>query len=224
MRRAKQVEYVAISCCFASRICQLKVKILHLTVIISVSLSSTITFFTKTNGYLLVPNIGVSRSKTISFAKCDFGAGRWTIWPSSRSNKSWQGITCGDHLKSFRNITSASSAPIQAKLVVAGLVNVCKMLFSGFKRKFFPQFAGPVSNIFLYLPVLCKTALLLHEQMTCTRCPCVLVAPLPMHAIVTLAYTCMALPLPLEVFPNKTSLHAPEPWLLPFPRRFLELR
>ena len=152
MRRAKQVEHATISCCFASGICQLRVKVLHLTVIISVSLSSTIPFFTKTNGYLLVANIGVSRSKTISFAKCDFGSGRWTNWPSSRSNKSCQGIPCGDHLKSFRNITSASSAPIQAKLVVAGLVNVWKMLFSGFKRTVFPQFAGPVSIIFLYLP------------------------------------------------------------------------
>ena len=50
-------------------------KVLHLTVIISVSLSSTIPFSTKTNGYLLVANIGVSRPKTMSFAKCDFGAG-----------------------------------------------------------------------------------------------------------------------------------------------------
>ena len=62
MRRAKQVEHATISCCFASGICQLRVKVLHLTVIISVSLSSTIPFFTKTNGYLLVANIGVSRS------------------------------------------------------------------------------------------------------------------------------------------------------------------
>ena len=128
MRRAKQVEHATISCCFASGICQFRVKVLHLTVIISVSLSSTIPFFTKTNGYFLVANIGVSRSKTISFAKCDFGAGRWTNWPSSRSNKSCQGITCSDHLKSFRNINSASSAPIQAKLVVAGLVNAVAQL------------------------------------------------------------------------------------------------
>ena len=107
MRRAKQVEHATISCCFASGICQLRVKVLHLTVIISVSLSSTIPFFTKTNGYLLMANIGVSRSKTISFAKCDFGAGRWTNWPSSRSNKSCQGITCGDHLKYYLSLLSS---------------------------------------------------------------------------------------------------------------------
>ena len=112
-------------CCFASGICQLKVKVLHLTVIISVSLSSTIPFFTKTNGYSLVANTGVSASKTISFVKCDFGAGRWTNWPSSRSNKSCQGITCGDHQKSFRNITSASSAPIKGKLNCCGRIGEC---------------------------------------------------------------------------------------------------
>lgn len=31
MRRAKQVEHATISCCFASGICQLRVKVLHLT-------------------------------------------------------------------------------------------------------------------------------------------------------------------------------------------------
>ena len=38
MRRAKQVEHAAISRCFASGICQLKVKVLYLTVMICVSL------------------------------------------------------------------------------------------------------------------------------------------------------------------------------------------
>ena len=57
-----------------------------------------------------------------------------------------------DQRKSFKKITSQSSAPTHVKLVVAGLVNVWKIKFSGFRMKVFPQFAGPVSNMFRYFP------------------------------------------------------------------------
>ena len=44
---------------------------------------------------------------------------------------------CGDHLKSLRNTTSASAAPTQAKVVVAGLVKVLNTIFKGLSKNVF---------------------------------------------------------------------------------------
>ena len=139
MRRAKQVVHAAISCCFASSICQLKVKVLHHFCLPLVNHS-----IPYENQCILA--CGKYWRVTIeNHILCEMWFRwryRWTNWPSSRSNKSCQAVTCGNHLKSYRNITSVSSAPIKAKLVVAGLVNVCKMLFSGFKREVFFTIRG----------------------------------------------------------------------------------
>jgi len=40
----------------------------------------------------------------------------------------------------------------QAKLVVAGLLKVCKIEFSGLRMNVFPQFAGPLSKMLQYFP------------------------------------------------------------------------
>ena len=61
-----------------------------------------------------VAKIGVSLSKHMSFAKCDFGAGKWTVCPSSNNSISFQAKTSVLQRKSFRNKTSAFSAPTQA--------------------------------------------------------------------------------------------------------------
>ena len=66
--------------------------------------------------------------------------------------KSCQGIICADHRKSFKNTTSASSAPIQANVVDAGFVNVLKILFSGFNKNVLAQLQGPLRYRFRYFP------------------------------------------------------------------------
>ena len=100
-----------------------------------------------------VQNIGVSLVSEISFAKWVFGAGKCTTWPSSISNKSCHGLTCGDHRKSFKKIHSAFWTPTQAKLPEAGLQKVSKIKVKGLSKKVFPQFAFPVIIMFRYLPL-----------------------------------------------------------------------
>ena len=57
--------------------------------IISVSLSSMAPLLTKITSFFPVAEIGVSLSKTMSFAECDFGDGKCTNCPSSNNNKSF---------------------------------------------------------------------------------------------------------------------------------------
>ena len=102
-----------------------------------------------------VHDIGVSLVSEISSAKWVFGAGKCTTWPSSISNKSCHGMTCGDHRKSFKKIHSAFWTPTQAKLPEAGLQKVSKIKVNGLRKKVFPQFACPVSIMFRYLPLPC---------------------------------------------------------------------
>ena len=97
---------------------------IHRNLIISVSPSSTHPFLTNVSVCFVVQKMGVSPSKFTSMAKWLFGASRWTTWPSNMSKKSCHAMICGDHRQSFKKIISAFSAPTQAKLEVAGLVNV----------------------------------------------------------------------------------------------------
>ena len=81
------------------------------------------------------------------------GAGKCTISPSSNRSMSAHAIMEGFHRKSFNIIISASSAPTQAKVPVAGLQKVPYMLFNGASTKLFPQLATPCINRFLYFPL-----------------------------------------------------------------------
>ena len=121
--------------------------------IIPHSRSSTIPFLMYISLCFPVQNIGVSLVSEISFAKWVFGAGKCTTWPSSISNKSCHGITCGDHRKSCKKIHSAFWTPTQAKLPEAGLQKVSKIKVKGLSKKVFPQFAFPVIVMFQYLPL-----------------------------------------------------------------------
>ena len=63
---------------------------------------------------------------------------RWYS-PSRRSSKSFQNINSLFHLKSYKTMTSAGSAPTKAYLAFAGLANVRKMILSRFNRNVLPQ-------------------------------------------------------------------------------------
>ena len=67
--------------------------------------------------------IGVSAVNSRSLLKWLFGTGRCMQCPSSVNSKSCHWMIWGFHLKSLRKMTSAFSAPTQAKVNVAGLVN-----------------------------------------------------------------------------------------------------
>jgi len=102
-------------------LCQMNCR--HLTAIISVSTSSIAPALINTRACLLVATTGVSPSNATSFAKCVFGAGKWTNPPSSSNNRSCHGISCWFHRKSFREMIAAFSAPSQANVLVAGFEN-----------------------------------------------------------------------------------------------------
>ena len=122
--RAKHEEHASISCFWSCGIWCPRENHIRWTLIISVSPSSTHPFLTNVSGCFVVQKMGVSPSKFTSMAKWLFGASRWTTWPSNMSKKSCHAMICGDHRQSFKKIISAFSAPTQAKLEVAGLVNV----------------------------------------------------------------------------------------------------
>ena len=95
--------------CSCSGIWEKKINSCQRTRIISVSFSSIQPALMKSNSCFAVQRIGVSVSNTRSFAKCDLGVGKGTVWPSKRSNNE-------NHLK---KIISADSAPTHAKLLLA---------------------------------------------------------------------------------------------------------
>ncbi len=74
------------------------------------------------------------------------------MWPSRSNRKSFQEIISGLHRKSFKYITSLSSAPTQAYLSTAGLTNVVNKWHNGSKRKVFPVQVRPTSNKFRNFP------------------------------------------------------------------------
>ncbi len=74
------------------------------------------------------------------------------MWPSRSNRKSFQEIISGLHRKSFKYITSLSSAPTQAYLSTAGLTNVVNKSHNGSKRKVFPVQVRPTSNKFRNFP------------------------------------------------------------------------
>ena len=96
----------------------------HQTYIISVSrLSLMLCFPTNSFFALLVAKIGMSVLMQTSVANWFFGDGNFTGSPSRRSSKSFQQINSLLHLKSCKIINSALSAPTQAYLSFAGLLN-----------------------------------------------------------------------------------------------------
>ena len=56
----------------------------------------------------------------------------------------------------FKKMTSAFSAPTQAKVDEAGLLNALKTTFKGFRINVFPVFVGPFIRIFLNFPLPCS--------------------------------------------------------------------
>ena len=73
-------------------------------------------------------------------------------WPSNSSSISLHGRMRGDHLKSFRKMTSLSSTPSHAYEQVAGDRTVLNSTLSGSSIHVSPQFAGPVIYTFRPLP------------------------------------------------------------------------
>ena len=134
-------------------ICFRNWKECHRTAIISVSRSSITPALTYTKSCFVVQKMGVSASNSRSLQKWDFGAGRCTGCPSSINSKSCHWMIWWFHLKSFKKITSAFSAPTQAKVDEAGLLNDLKTTFKGFRRNVLPVFAGPVIKMFLCFPL-----------------------------------------------------------------------
>ena len=84
-----------------------------------------------------------------------FGAGSFTVVPSSKSSISCQGIKSLDHLKSLSKNTFAFSDPTQAYLSLAGFSNMLSLKISlrGFSINVFAQLVGPVIMRFLFLPL-----------------------------------------------------------------------
>ena len=73
----------------------LKIKNLHLTFIISDSVSSRMEPFTNAIGAFAVAKIGVSLLNSMSWLYAVFGAAKWTMWPANSSRKSLHGIMVG---------------------------------------------------------------------------------------------------------------------------------
>ena len=121
---AKQCSHGLRRSCWLWGICFQKWKKRHLTSIISVFARSMLPPLTRTSGAPEVAKIGVSLLSSISRWQKFLGAGRCTVSPSSACRRSAQAIMVGLHLKSFKKMTSASSAPIHANEPVAELQKV----------------------------------------------------------------------------------------------------
>ena len=67
----------------------------------------------------VVAKIGVSLQNSISWLYVVFGAAKWTTWPNNNNNMLCHGSMTGDHLKSFKKITSLFSTPSHAYEQVA---------------------------------------------------------------------------------------------------------
>lgn len=121
---AKQWPHGTSSCCSSAGIWLQKWKNFHLTFIICVLVLSIDPPFIKTRGASEVAKNGVSLLSSKSLEQTFLGAGRWTVSPSKACKKSAHAIIFGCQRKSFRKISSASSAPSHANDPVAGLQNV----------------------------------------------------------------------------------------------------
>ena len=119
---AKHLGQGIISFCSCCEILWWNSNIFLRTSIISVSRWSLMLFF-PTIFDLLVAKIGMSVLMQTSVANWFFGDGNFTGSPSRRSSKSFQQINSLLHLKSCKIINSALSAPTQAYLSFAGLLN-----------------------------------------------------------------------------------------------------
>ena len=100
---------------------------------------------------LLVAKIGMPILMQTSVGNWFFGDGNFTGLPSKRSSKSFQQINWLLHLKFCKTMTSALSAPTQAYLSFAGLLNTWWMISTSFNMKLLPQFAGSIIMTFLNL-------------------------------------------------------------------------
>ena len=87
------------------------------------------------------------------FRKVILWSGQWTFWPSNKRRNSSHWNSSRLHLRLLIRIISASSEPTHANLPRAGLQNVLKMSHKGCSRKVFPQFVGPISKMFLKVPL-----------------------------------------------------------------------
>ena len=94
MSRAKQCAQGGTLRCSSSGIGEAKENTRQRTLIICVSRSSTNPPLAKTSSCFAVQNTGVSPPKTRSLANRVFGAGKCTVWPSSKSSKSCHGRIC----------------------------------------------------------------------------------------------------------------------------------
>ena len=110
---------------------------------ILVSCSTIIPFLINFISSLDVAKIDVSADSNISCMKCVLRTGGCTSSPSRRSNRSCQSISWDLQWNSLRNMTSASSVPIQANDDVAGLSNVLNNSLIGFSINDFLQLVRP---------------------------------------------------------------------------------
>ena len=102
--------------------------------IISVSLSSRVLCFPTNSIFaLLIAKIGMSVLMQTSVENWFLGDGSFTFSLSRRNGKSFQHISSLHHLKSCKTITSAWSAPTEAYLSSAGLVNAWFFFHSQWK-------------------------------------------------------------------------------------------
>ena len=125
---------------FSGAITEWKVNTLHRDFMISFSnLPGRLYFPRKVISHLEVANTAVSLSILISHEKWFLGAGSLTWPPSSSNSRLFHSINSGDHLKSFKKIISASSAPTQAYISESGFAKVLNIDSSGFSRNVLPQ-------------------------------------------------------------------------------------
>ena len=83
-----------------------------------------------------------------------FSVRKRTGCPSNNSSsRSDHGIICGINLKSFKNMTSQSSASSHVYLRFEGLENVSNMCCTGAKRIVFLQFEEPTRIMLHFLPL-----------------------------------------------------------------------